>query len=607
MKKLAILLLFIIAATCVHAQTAAIPGYCSLGATQVRTSGLPSTNYAQGVIPQCTVTVYFTGTTNKATIYQDGFNTVLSNPFTANSAGQWIFWATANNAYDVVLSGGISPNTYSAPVTLTALFPSSQIIAASTPAGPAFAVNFANSLANAFQGDSAITVNPTTHTFAAPNVVLTGTGTTALPVCPNGPGGALTTSGCTGGIGANPAAPAFAVNFANSTATAFQADSTITINPATHAFVAPQIGSFLYSAQYGTGLIGAMATGKTVLTGTDDATTATNYSFTNMIPGVPSNFAWTDYRKNNQGQMNFFHNWGYIRGASFSAVPDAFQTNCLTDAPWVGGTGNTVYDCSHVTFFDSAPGLSLGNPAVNSVGNWQVGLGMQVTYNAYGAGIREVQANTLNHYGIGDTAQYTYLFSHGGAKAASDEGVENASTVTEDTVQATGTCATGCTTGSTQFKLTMGTGAGTQGVGRSIINTTVGPQANKIINVAAGLGAGIEAVTLETPVAQSVAWGTLVANMLPTFGDLASPPFGTVKTFSVNVTAGTFDTTNVFCFADQFNDQTIPTVVSGAGPVSITALVHRPHAAGAEGISGWAVRLRRRTGFVHQRRQSIPV
>lgn len=40
-----------------------------------------------------------------------------------------------------------------------------------TPAPPAFAVQLANSSASAFQADSTITINPTTHTFTAPNTV----------------------------------------------------------------------------------------------------------------------------------------------------------------------------------------------------------------------------------------------------------------------------------------------------------------------------------------------------------------------------------------------------------------------------------------------------
>lgn len=107
------------------AQTAPVSGYCTLGGSAAKVSGLSSTNYLQGIVPSCTVTVYLTGTTTKATIYADGNNTPLSNPFTANNAastnpGGWLFYASQSAALDVVLSGGIAPNTYPNPITVMA-------------------------------------------------------------------------------------------------------------------------------------------------------------------------------------------------------------------------------------------------------------------------------------------------------------------------------------------------------------------------------------------------------------------------------------------------------------------------------------------------------
>jgi hypothetical protein len=106
-----------------RAQTASIQNHCYLGGTQAKTSGLPSTNYLQGIVPSCTVTVYLTGTQTKATIYADSSSTPLANPFTANiktavDPGGWIFWASTSQLYDVVLSGGIPPNVYPQPVTI---------------------------------------------------------------------------------------------------------------------------------------------------------------------------------------------------------------------------------------------------------------------------------------------------------------------------------------------------------------------------------------------------------------------------------------------------------------------------------------------------------
>ena len=209
MKKIAwFLFLF---AVPMFSQTSVINDFCVLGAVQASVSGLKSSNYMQGIISQCTVTVYLdslysvqnatylsggvvTGTIGKtctatflggttngtgtialtgtnailsgtaftvpeptgvysttpttatfssgtatcsgtatisaamtpalATLYSDASDDTLSNPFTATSAGQWLFYAATSQTYDIVLSGGISPNTYPSPVTLVRYIPS---------------------------------------------------------------------------------------------------------------------------------------------------------------------------------------------------------------------------------------------------------------------------------------------------------------------------------------------------------------------------------------------------------------------------------------------------------------------------------------------------
>ncbi len=107
------------------AQNGAVTGYCVLGATSAQVSGLSSTNTLQGVIPGCTISVYYTGTSTivpSNLIYSNATGTVLGNPFTANTTtGQWLFYAAQTSNYDVVLSGGTGTQTYPSPVTLTGL------------------------------------------------------------------------------------------------------------------------------------------------------------------------------------------------------------------------------------------------------------------------------------------------------------------------------------------------------------------------------------------------------------------------------------------------------------------------------------------------------
>ena len=88
-------------------------GWCEDGNYPLVTSGLTSTNFAQGSFPKCTVTVFVHGG-GLATIYSDNASTPLSNPFTADTNGQWLFYA-GNGRYDITMSGAgfPAPTTYS--------------------------------------------------------------------------------------------------------------------------------------------------------------------------------------------------------------------------------------------------------------------------------------------------------------------------------------------------------------------------------------------------------------------------------------------------------------------------------------------------------------
>ncbi len=125
MKKLLVVLMLLVP-TAVVAQTAGLAGFCELGAAQASTSGLKSTNYLQGIVPKCLVTVFLTGSTTKATIYSDGASDPLSNPFTADKDGSFLFFAAQAQGYDVQLSGGIYPNVYLVPRTITDVFVGSR-------------------------------------------------------------------------------------------------------------------------------------------------------------------------------------------------------------------------------------------------------------------------------------------------------------------------------------------------------------------------------------------------------------------------------------------------------------------------------------------------
>jgi hypothetical protein len=121
MKQLLTAAVLAIGTLC-HGQTAVLPVYyCTQGGTKAQLSGMSSTNWQQGIVPSCLVTVYNTGTSVIAT-------TTPQSPFTANTDGSIPpIFAAINQGYDVVLSGGIAPNTYPVPVALTDVYPQANI------------------------------------------------------------------------------------------------------------------------------------------------------------------------------------------------------------------------------------------------------------------------------------------------------------------------------------------------------------------------------------------------------------------------------------------------------------------------------------------------
>ena len=93
-------------------------GYCQRPAQKVTTNGATSTTTVMQIVPGCTVTVYNTGTTVTASLYATATGTARINPIVADATGYYWYYAAAGR-YDERFSGGVSPNTYPSPVTLT--------------------------------------------------------------------------------------------------------------------------------------------------------------------------------------------------------------------------------------------------------------------------------------------------------------------------------------------------------------------------------------------------------------------------------------------------------------------------------------------------------
>jgi hypothetical protein len=94
------------------------------------------------------------------------------------------------------------------------------------------------------------------------------------------------------------------------------------------------------------------------------------------------------------------------------------------------------------------------------------------TYNTQGQHVLVPRLTSC--YGVGDCLIGSeFLYSSGGFRDEADEGTHPMDIlVAEDSHVFDGTCASGCSTGSTQLNITATSGAGTQGDGRFLIDTT---------------------------------------------------------------------------------------------------------------------------------------
>jgi hypothetical protein len=215
LKLIAILGLLLGSGTA-YAQLTGFNGFCEKGATPATVSGLNSTNTLQGVVPGgnagCLVQVYLTGTTTPAVIKANAGGGTLSNPFRANQNGQWLFFANTGQGYDVVMSGGLAPNAYTTPVTLT------DLLVPSGSGGSGTVTNFtAGNLAPLFTttvNNGSTTPNLAFNLSTAPNLDFFGnvSGSTGAPsyihfvaganmtITPSG-GNTLTFSSTGGGTG----------------------------------------------------------------------------------------------------------------------------------------------------------------------------------------------------------------------------------------------------------------------------------------------------------------------------------------------------------------------------------------------------------------------
>jgi hypothetical protein len=272
------------------------------------------------------------------------------------------------------------------------------------------------------------------------------------------------------------------------------------------------------------------------------------------------------------------------------------NSSSIVSTPPTAGGPITNNISGNFSFVDRTPGWNVGNEP-QGPGGWQVSKRFLQNFQSMSSGIKEGTQSSFDCYAPGDCVeQYTYAGSSGGHNDASGEGVKSyASQTFEHPTAYSGTCATGCTAGSTLIKLTSAINSncnlglaggngnsnnGCPGTGRYFRDVTAGDTSCTYTAIASGLG-GASALTVSgCSITPSTAWGTLTSNCGPA-AQITVPPYTASQSCTVSVTSGTFNTSGILCFASQHHECAIPTAVSGSGTVTVTIPIGYTHASGS--------------------------
>lgn len=363
---------------------------------------------------------------------------------------------------------------------------------------------------------------------------------------------------------------------------------------------AVSIGGIPYAKQFQTTPSSNNGIANCVAAGSFPCTADPSYSSTEKP--TPASFGagtyhYADWRINQI--VDFYHNPQYLIHSVFgdNAAAGHIQT-CLFDKIDTATFGDIVNaGCFSMNHTSAKPGWDIGNPITSgidgSAAGWLWSVPFRINHTINSAGIAEGQNITQFKFGVGDNiSAYFFVTGHGGYVDASGEGIKAFATNTnEDQHTYAGTLSSGGGTGSTLLHTAGVQDIGFQGVGQYVIDTTKTPITGTFTNIAAGLVGS--AVTVDTSVAVSNAWGTLAADVGTPLNTVS--PFSTSETFNVTITSGTFDTSHLACMGGQYHDCAFPTAVGsvGGGVQSVTIPLRRAHASGTYifqgGLAGYGL------------------
>jgi hypothetical protein len=347
------------------------------------------------------------------------------------------------------------------------------------------------------------------------------------------------------GGGSPPASPAFAVQFAGTGATAFNADGSFMFNPTSHG-----LSTLLANGSYNTdtaetgggnnGLANLMssvcASGACtpMFPATSTSTENAYATFTTV-----ANTHVQDYRNGSQG--DFYYD-PIVNGAGgfnptgqpFSGGHQIFGTwDALTQAPDFSQkqTAHSLY----LTF--NGPGWDYGSPYPGFSGPaWSLQSGISMTMNDSTPGIGQMLGGQFSKYSIGDSQNF-YFYNHcdGGAIASADEGCTGGGIQRlQNATWFHGTPVSGSSHGTLLLKTTFSTGRTQYAIGGTMLDTTHLVGVGTVTGTAAqfsGLAAWSTPVTGVT-FTESTAWAQAQAAIPP----LANPGNQTPQSDTVNFT-----------------------------------------------------------------------
>ncbi len=267
----------------------------------------------------------------------------------------------------------------------------------------------------------------------------------------------------------------------------------------------------------------------------------------------------------------------YLGAVSLGVTCGSYTLPRFTQA--AADQGPLPTDCILLHHILTVPGMSLGNGPLSGNGRpapsgWLVTKALDVVVDSSSAGITGGIDMFLNKFGIGDVHNYWYVQGEGGFRAASDEMLQGRAL---HAGEMSGPTYTGTVITSSAFKLTTTpvTGAGTQGVGRMMIDTSA-PLASGCITDRSQLkdaSGQLLPVTLYTlgcgaaalPV--STAWGILdnAAEAVPYIPSTGSNTVTTPATVNVRLTQGAFRPGDLAVFAGDYHETA--TVLSVQAPM----------------------------------------